>query len=378
MREAWELVVSGPPEADQSVLLLPGGANSARSFDLVMAEPALSGVRLVATTLPGMAGAPSTEDVSIRALARRAGELAAEHRCGAVVGFSHGATVALEMVLSGHVTGPVVLLGVSLTTPDEAGFFRAVVRASERVGSWPFAVLFRLLPVMARSADIPEPHKSELIEDLKQNRPTDAVRLCSEYLDYIAEDRDFAAELASSSSSAWVVHAERKGDGGLTDAERATLDAAPNVTLVTIPGSVFLIPDEAPRQTAAVIADALAEATVCITNAGVGLAYGAMPALIMGSVPVSETGAANSFNTLMRSVGTSISAAVVGVVLAHMTVDFGGYAIPSESGFRVGLALGAGVALVAAVIAAAIPSRASRAAEDRIEHPVVAVGEADR
>jgi hypothetical protein len=58
----------------------------------------------------------------------------------------------------------------------------------------------------------------------------------------------------------WVVHAE-KGDGGLTDRERATLEAAANVTLVTIPGSVFLLPDEAPERTAAVIADALSETT---------------------------------------------------------------------------------------------------------------------
>ncbi|MBA2953320.1 alpha/beta fold hydrolase [Nocardioides sp. MAH-18] len=261
MREAWELLISGPADAERSVLLLPGGANAARSFDLVMAEPVLSGVRLVATTLPGMAGAPLCGDVSIPGLARRAAELASEHRCGAVVGFSHGATVALEMVLSRQFAGPVVLLGISLTPPDEAGFFRAVVRTSQRVGSWPFAVLFRLMPLMVRSADIPDPHKRELIEDLKQNRPADAVRLCGDYLDYIAADRDFAAELASSSSSAWVVHAEKKGDGGLTDAERATLVASPNVTLVTIPGAVFLIPDEAPRQTAAVIADALAQAS---------------------------------------------------------------------------------------------------------------------
>ena len=65
MREAWELLIAGPEDADRSVLLLPGGANSARSFDLVMAHPALTGVRLVSTTMPGMAGAPLTDDVSI-------------------------------------------------------------------------------------------------------------------------------------------------------------------------------------------------------------------------------------------------------------------------------------------------------------------------
>ena len=260
MRESWELLTAGPPDADRSVLLLPGGANAARSFDLVMADPALSGVRLVATTLPGMAGAPVSEDVSIPAMSRRAGELAEEHGCDVVVGFSHGATVALDMVLSGHHQGPVVLLGISMTTQDEAAFFRAVVRASQKVGPWPMAALLRLMPVMARFAKTPARHKRELIEDLKQNRARDAVPACIEYLDYIAQDRDFAAQLAASGSPAWVVHAE-KGDGDLTDAERATLQAAPNVTLVTIPGSVFLLPDEAPQKTAEVIASALSQAT---------------------------------------------------------------------------------------------------------------------
>jgi pimeloyl-ACP methyl ester carboxylesterase len=261
MREAWERLIVGPLDADRSVLLLPGGANAARSFDLVMAEPALSGVRLVATTLPGMAGAPVSAEVSIPAVARRAGELARENACDVVVGFSYGATIALDMVLSGHFQGPVVLLGLALTTPDESTFFRYVVRVSQKVGRWPMAILFRLMPMMARSAKTSERHKKDLIEDFKQNRAGDAVRVCGEYLDYIAADRNFAAELAASGSPVWVVHAEEKGDGGLTDAERATLEAAPNVTLVTIPGAVFLIPDEAPQRTAAVIADALKQAT---------------------------------------------------------------------------------------------------------------------
>ena len=260
MREAWEILTAGPEDADRSVLLLPGGANAARSYDLVMAQPALSGVRLVATTMPGMAGAPLSDDVSVPALSRRAGELAKAHRCDVVVGFSHGATVALDMVLSGYFEGPVVLLGISLSTEDEAGFFRAAVRASQKVGSWPMAVMFRLVPMMAKSANAPEQHKKDLIEDLKQNRASDAVRLCGDYLDYIAADRDFAAELAASGNPAWVVHAE-KGDGGLTDAERATLQAAPNVTVVTIPGSVFFLPDEAPQKTADVIASALLQAS---------------------------------------------------------------------------------------------------------------------
>ncbi|MFE9247732.1 MFS transporter [Streptomyces sp. NPDC007088] len=96
-----------------------------------------------------------------------------------------------------------------------------------------------------------------------------------------------------------------------------------------------------------------------VCNSGVGFAYGAMPALIMGAVPQSETASANSFNTLMRSIGSSVSAAVIGVVLAQLTTDFGGYALPSESGFRTAMLIGCGVGLVAAVVAAVIPVAAT-------------------
>ncbi len=100
-----------------------------------------------------------------------------------------------------------------------------------------------------------------------------------------------------------------------------------------------------------------------VINSGVGLAYGAMPALIMSSVPLSETAAANGFNTLMRSLGTTIGSAVIGVVLAQMTMNLGGFSLASEDGFRVGLMIGCGVALVAAAVAALIPGLVRPAAD---------------
>ncbi|MFD3838473.1 MFS transporter [Streptomyces sp. NPDC058642] len=93
----------------------------------------------------------------------------------------------------------------------------------------------------------------------------------------------------------------------------------------------------------------------CVIGAGIGFTYGSMPALIMGAVPASETAAANSLNTLMRSIGTSSASAIAGVILAQMTTDFGGYALPSESGFKVVLAVGAGAALLAFAVASFIP-----------------------
>jgi EmrB/QacA subfamily drug resistance transporter len=93
----------------------------------------------------------------------------------------------------------------------------------------------------------------------------------------------------------------------------------------------------------------------CVIGAGIGFTYGSMPALIMGAVPASETAAANSLNTLMRSIGTSSASAIAGVILAQMTTDFGGYALPSENGFKAVLAIGAGAALLAFVVASFIP-----------------------
>jgi MFS family permease len=95
----------------------------------------------------------------------------------------------------------------------------------------------------------------------------------------------------------------------------------------------------------------------CVIGAGIGFTYGSMPALIMSAVPASETGAANSLNTLMRSIGTSTASAVAGVVLAHMTTRSGTNVLPSENGFRTVLALGAGAALLGFAVAALIPRR---------------------
>ncbi len=93
----------------------------------------------------------------------------------------------------------------------------------------------------------------------------------------------------------------------------------------------------------------------CLISGGIAFAYAAMPALIMGAVPVSETAAANGLNTLMRSIGTSSSSAVIGVVLAHLTTDFHGHVLPSESGFRTAFLIGAGAAVAAALVTLAIP-----------------------
>lgn len=92
-----------------------------------------------------------------------------------------------------------------------------------------------------------------------------------------------------------------------------------------------------------------------VIKAGIGIAYGAMPALIMSSVSPAETGSANSFNTLMRQIGSSTGSAVVGAVLAGVAVTVGGELFLTEQGFRITYVIGLGVALLALAIAAFIP-----------------------
>ena len=101
-----------------------------------------------------------------------------------------------------------------------------------------------------------------------------------------------------------------------------------------------------------------------IIGAGTGMAYGAMPALIMAAVPPTETGAANSFNTLMRSLGTSFASAIAGVIIANMTMSLGSATLPSEDGFRIVMALAAGSAIIALVITAFLPKFRAPATAD--------------
>lgn len=102
-----------------------------------------------------------------------------------------------------------------------------------------------------------------------------------------------------------------------------------------------------------------------VIKAGVGISYGAMPALIMGNVPRSETSAANSFNSVMRSLGSSIGAAIIGVANAQTAISSSGHDLMSEGGARVGLAIGCGVGLVAAIVASFLTGKKRRNAVEK-------------
>lgn len=252
----WELRESGPADAARTVLLLPGGMCSAGSFAELMAQPSLAGIRLVAATLPGQAGAAPPDDYSVESYARLVSGLVGEVGADVVVGFSMGAVVSLELVLSGAFTGPVVLLGVSLSTKDEPAFFRALVRLGSVLGSLPAALMIKGVASMVKRIPVSPERQEELRTDFRRNVPAHAMGGLREYVGWLHRGAGRAQRLCEAGVPTWIVHAE-KGDGGLTDEERRTLEACPHVNVVTLPGHIFFLPNEAPEQIASTVLEAV-------------------------------------------------------------------------------------------------------------------------
>ncbi|WP_459709734.1 MFS transporter [Actinophytocola sp. KF-1] len=110
-----------------------------------------------------------------------------------------------------------------------------------------------------------------------------------------------------------------------------------------------------------------------IVSSGVGIAYAAMPGLIMGSVPLHETASANGLNSLARSVGTAVSSAVMATLLAHMTITVGPLTVPSLTGFRVAFLIAAGAAAVGVLVTLLVPrvrDRLGDRVDDEVATPV--------
>jgi len=253
----WELRESGPADAEAVVLLLPGGMCGADSYAEIMAEPVLAGTRLIAATLPGNAGAPPLEDASVENYARVTAELAKRVSADVVVGYSCGASVAFEMVVSGSFTGPVVLLGISLSSKDEPAFFRGLIQSGKVLGSLPTRFLSTVTHSMIKRTSLPAERKREIQTEFRKNIPRDTANVLREYVNWLHRQQRPAEALCQAGVPVWTVHTE-KGDGGLTDDERATLEACPHLRVVTIPGNAFFLPNEESARAADVIMDAVA------------------------------------------------------------------------------------------------------------------------
>ena len=95
-----------------------------------------------------------------------------------------------------------------------------------------------------------------------------------------------------------------------------------------------------------------------VMSTGIGLAFAAMPNLILEAVTPEETGQATGVNTLVRSVGASLGAQISAAVLAGSVVA----GLPTDSGYTDAFLVSAFVALAAAITAFLIPARRGRMA----------------
>ena len=93
----------------------------------------------------------------------------------------------------------------------------------------------------------------------------------------------------------------------------------------------------------------------CVASAGVGIGYAAMPTLILDAVPMREAGSAVGLNGLMRSVGTTLAAAVMAHLLDQLSTTIGGFELPTQGAFQLLLRVGAAAAFVGVAITATIP-----------------------
>ncbi|MFT4232967.1 MAG: MFS transporter [Leucobacter sp.] len=94
-----------------------------------------------------------------------------------------------------------------------------------------------------------------------------------------------------------------------------------------------------------------------IIGVGIGFTFAAMPMIIMRSVPVHETGASNGLNALFRSVGTSSASAVMGGVLAAMSTEVDGHAVPTRAAFEVCFWLAIAAGAIALLLSLLIPKQ---------------------
>ncbi|WP_084346009.1 MFS transporter [Rhodococcus sp. 1163] len=95
-----------------------------------------------------------------------------------------------------------------------------------------------------------------------------------------------------------------------------------------------------------------------IVSVFVSLAFAAIPNLLMAEVSASDTGVANSVNSIVRTVGTSIASALLTTMLATYTIA--GTSIPREMVYTFAFVAGAIACTIVALAATAI----------RVEPPV--------
>jgi EmrB/QacA subfamily drug resistance transporter len=107
-----------------------------------------------------------------------------------------------------------------------------------------------------------------------------------------------------------------------------------------------------------------------LMGAGIGLAFAALPNLIVESVPPEQTGVATGVNTIARTIGGGFGTQLAGTAIAASVAVAGGQ--PAEHGFTVAFALISGLLALAILAAVAIPGRRAGGGREPALEPAAA------
>jgi EmrB/QacA subfamily drug resistance transporter len=106
--------------------------------------------------------------------------------------------------------------------------------------------------------------------------------------------------------------------------------------------------------------------STALMGIGFGLAFSAMSALVVATVPATQTGVASGMNANIRTIGGSIgSAAMASIVTSHLAAS----GLPKEVGYTTGFAALAGCLVLAALAGLLIPALRGLGQRDgQLEH----------
>jgi pimeloyl-ACP methyl ester carboxylesterase len=261
--DGWGLIESTPDRPRRRVLLLPGLFCTAEFYVDVLADEALAagGVAALAADPPGFAGRPAPDgfDFSIESYAALVEGFAARESIDLVVGHSYTANVGIEMAARGRFAGKLLLLSPSLSREDEEDDLRSLDGASRTPVLGTLVWLGINLTLKRGMRDrLPSARFEELLGEMKRNPRSVNRRLVTGFFDHLAKHGGLAERLAAARSTVWLGRGDRD-EVGMTDEERAILEAGPNVTLKTIPGAAHFSITDTPDAVARLVLDLLAD-----------------------------------------------------------------------------------------------------------------------
>jgi EmrB/QacA subfamily drug resistance transporter len=100
-----------------------------------------------------------------------------------------------------------------------------------------------------------------------------------------------------------------------------------------------------------------------LMGSGIGLAFAALPNLIVEAVPADQTGVATGINTIARTIGGGFGTQIAGTAIAASVVAGGQ---PHEAGFTEAFAIITGLLALGTLAALAIPRRDPRGGEPEL------------